>query len=68
MFGWIASIIKLAGLWEIGHKHRRGLTLYIIGTLIWCFVAEDRLAWDLFFLEFVTLLVSVRNWYKWSNA
>jgi hypothetical protein len=66
--GWVASIVKLLGWWEIGCKKQRGLTLYIIGTLLWCYIAVDRIMWDLLLLEAVTVFVLARNWVKWYTA
>ena len=65
--GWVASVVKLFGWWELGHKHRRGWLLYIIGTTLWCLAAWDRMWWDLLFLEGITLLVLTRNWVKWGK-
>jgi hypothetical protein len=67
MLGWIASLLKLAGWWMIGHKQRKGLAFYMLGTFLWCIVATDRVAWDLLFLEAVTLVVLARNWIKWGS-
>ena len=65
--GWLASIIKLVGWWELGHKHRHGLVLYMLGTTLWCLTAYDRAMLDLLFLEAVTLAVLARNWIKWGS-
>jgi hypothetical protein len=65
--GWLASLVKLAGWWEIGHKRKCGLVLYILGTALWCLTAYHRVMWDLLFLEAITLLVLTRNWFKWRS-
>lgn len=66
MLGWIASITKLFGWWCIGHKDRRGLIIYMVGTALWCLAATERWMLDLLFLEIVTLVVLARNWFKWG--
>lgn len=67
MTGWIANALLLWGWWALGNKHRYGMVLGIIGSLLWATVGYQKAMWDLLTIELVLASVQVRAWWLWRK-
>lgn len=67
--GWLGNILILMALWQIGNKKTSGWVYSILGNIVWCIYAIQVSMWDMAFIDVVTLVLAIYNWYKWrANA
>ena len=65
--GWLASVLLLAGHWQLGHKRRSAFLLTLAGDVLWCWVAVQRGTYDLLLICVASVCVQLRNWRKWGE-
>lgn len=65
--GWIANVILVWGWVALGNKHRYGIMLGILGSVIWAGIAYNKAMWDLITIEIVLAAVQVRAWWLWGR-
>ncbi len=64
---WIAGLIELIAIWTIGNKNRKAFLLFIIGNILWSYIAIKTELYGLLLVTFPAILLNIRNYYKWQN-
>ena len=67
LIGWLANILIVIGLWQIGNRKRTAFLFTITGELIWTIKAFVFEQYDLAFICAIFCILAVRNWIKWKS-
>lgn len=65
--GWIANILIVIGLWQVGSKVRNAFLWTGVGEALWFTHAVHRGLYDLAALCLVFAGLAIRNWWKWGQ-
>ena len=68
LLSWTGNCFLIAGLWQMGDKHRSAFLLSFIGEIPWTIYAIKQHDWALAFICLVFCGMAVRNWFKWSKV
>ncbi len=64
---WIAGIIELTAIWTIGNKNKKAFLLFIIGNIIWSYIAIKTELYGLLLVTSPAIILNMRNYYKWQG-
>lgn len=64
---WIAALITLFAKYLVGNKDRWGHAAHIVGEGVWIIVAIQTQVWGLLMIAVPTIVLSIRNFRKWSR-
>lgn len=63
---WIAAIIELLAKIVVGQKSKWGHVAHIVGEGVWIAVALQTKIYGLLMIAVPTIILSIRNFIKWS--
>ena len=64
---WIAGIIELTALWIIGSKNKYAFLLFIIGNIMWSYIAIKIKLYGLLLVTVPAMGLNIRNYIKWQG-
>ena len=64
---WIANLLIVIGLWQIGNKRRAAFLFTFAGEAIWTIAALIGGMVDLAAICAVFTVMAARNWWKWGG-
>ncbi len=63
---WLANLLIIVGIWQLGNKRRHAFLFSIAGELIWTATAFMAHNYDLASICAVFCVLAFRNWWKWG--
>jgi len=64
---WLAGLLELAGVWQVGNKSRHGFLICLACNLLWIAVAFHRQVYGLIPVSIAMFFVNIRNFRKWGR-
>jgi hypothetical protein len=65
--GWLGNGIILLAMWRIGGKHVDGWVWSFIGNIVWCYYACQLGLADMFFVDFIAIVIAVISFIRWRK-
>ncbi len=65
--GWIANILIVLAIYQMGFKKRSAWLYSFLGNILWCWYAIELQLFDMLFIDAVALTLAARNWFLWRD-